>query len=257
MDARQAQRGAAAFLAELPLTLQEDDRLYVHSGSQQSLRDGATCRRRRMPRAASWRHRAHDHILRPHPPAGALFDVVSREDDEFCADLGRPGATAAAAGAGWPCSARWDSPRDGDPAASFAMFDTEQPGNHLLPRAAYDVEAAAARIRENGLPLWLADRLLVGQVSDGQAFHCSRARSSMASPIGECVHRGGMATLWSVTHPGITVPLLMKVPRVSGRRGSGGHCQFRDGADDPAAAVGTCTCRPVSAPAISRARPMS
>ena len=33
--------------------------------------------------------------------------------------------------------------------------------------------------------------------------------------VGECVHRGGMATLWTVTHPGITVPLLMKVPRVS------------------------------------------
>src|SRR6187200_3070183 len=33
--------------------------------------------------------------------------------------------------------------------------------------------------------------------------------------IGECVHQGGMATLWSVTHPGISVPLLMKVPRVS------------------------------------------
>jgi serine/threonine protein kinase len=33
--------------------------------------------------------------------------------------------------------------------------------------------------------------------------------------IGECVHRGGMATLWSVTWPDIDVPLLMKVPRVS------------------------------------------
>jgi serine/threonine protein kinase len=33
--------------------------------------------------------------------------------------------------------------------------------------------------------------------------------------VGECVHRGGMATLWTVTHPGITMPLLMKVPRVS------------------------------------------
>ena len=33
--------------------------------------------------------------------------------------------------------------------------------------------------------------------------------------IGECVHRGGMATLWSVTHPGIAVPLLMKIPRVA------------------------------------------
>src|SRR5438876_2320372 len=33
--------------------------------------------------------------------------------------------------------------------------------------------------------------------------------------IGEQVHSGGMATLWSVTHPGISVPLLMKIPRVS------------------------------------------
>lgn len=32
--------------------------------------------------------------------------------------------------------------------------------------------------------------------------------------VGSCVHSGGMATLWSVTHPGINVPLLMKIPRV-------------------------------------------
>jgi serine/threonine protein kinase len=43
--------------------------------------------------------------------------------------------------------------------------------------------------------------------------------------VGECVHRGGMATLWSVTHPDIAVPLLMKIPRIS------------EG-DDPAAIVG-------------------
>jgi len=33
--------------------------------------------------------------------------------------------------------------------------------------------------------------------------------------IGERVHSGGMATLWSVTHPDIALPLLMKIPRVS------------------------------------------
>jgi eukaryotic-like serine/threonine-protein kinase len=33
--------------------------------------------------------------------------------------------------------------------------------------------------------------------------------------IGDRVHIGGMATLWSVSHPGIEVPLLMKIPRVS------------------------------------------
>jgi len=33
--------------------------------------------------------------------------------------------------------------------------------------------------------------------------------------VGERLHRGGMAVLWSVTHPGIDVPLLMKVPLIS------------------------------------------
>ncbi|MDP2329574.1 MAG: bifunctional serine/threonine-protein kinase/universal stress protein [Reyranella sp.] len=43
--------------------------------------------------------------------------------------------------------------------------------------------------------------------------------------IGECVHRGGMATLWSVTSPDSDTPMLMKIPRVS------------EG-EDPAAIVG-------------------
>jgi nucleotide-binding universal stress UspA family protein len=33
--------------------------------------------------------------------------------------------------------------------------------------------------------------------------------------VGECVHSGGMATLWSVTWPDIDVPMLMKIPLVS------------------------------------------
>jgi serine/threonine protein kinase len=45
-------------------------------------------------------------------------------------------------------------------------------------------------------------KLVSGAVIDGFA-------------IGECAHRGGMATLWSVTRSDIAVPLLMKVPRVS------------------------------------------
>ena len=33
--------------------------------------------------------------------------------------------------------------------------------------------------------------------------------------IGASIHRGGMATLWSVNRPDIAAPLLMKIPRVS------------------------------------------
>jgi diadenosine tetraphosphatase ApaH/serine/threonine PP2A family protein phosphatase len=53
-------------------------------------------------------------------------------------------------------------PRDGNPAASFAMFDTLS-REITYCRVAYDVEAAAMRIRESGLPLWLADRLSIGR----------------------------------------------------------------------------------------------
>ena len=65
--------------------------------------------------------------------------------------------------------------------------------------------------------------------------------------IGECVHHGGMATLWSVTHPDIAVPLLMKIPRVAEGEDPAAIVCFRDGADDPAAAVGPARAGLVSA----------
>ncbi|QDL96565.1 metallophosphoesterase family protein [Rhodopseudomonas palustris] len=53
-------------------------------------------------------------------------------------------------------------PRDGNPAAAYALYDTVK---HELTycRVPYDAGEAARRIRDNGLPLWLADRLLVGR----------------------------------------------------------------------------------------------
>lgn len=53
-------------------------------------------------------------------------------------------------------------PRDGNPAAAYALYDTTK---HELTycRVPYDVEGAARRIRDNGLPVWLAERLLVGR----------------------------------------------------------------------------------------------
>jgi eukaryotic-like serine/threonine-protein kinase len=35
--------------------------------------------------------------------------------------------------------------------------------------------------------------------------------------VEECVHRGGMATLWRVSRPGATMPMLMKVPKLGER----------------------------------------
>jgi diadenosine tetraphosphatase ApaH/serine/threonine PP2A family protein phosphatase len=42
------------------------------------------------------------------------------------------------------------------------MFDTVS-REITYCRVPYDVDAAAARIRENGLPPWLAERLFVGR----------------------------------------------------------------------------------------------
>jgi diadenosine tetraphosphatase ApaH/serine/threonine PP2A family protein phosphatase len=42
------------------------------------------------------------------------------------------------------------------------MFDTDT-REITYCRVPYDVEEAASRIRANGLPTWLADRLLVGK----------------------------------------------------------------------------------------------
>lgn len=53
-------------------------------------------------------------------------------------------------------------PRDGNPAAAYAILDTAQ-GTIILHRVGYDVEAAAAKILEAGLPHRLAHRLAKGR----------------------------------------------------------------------------------------------
>ena len=148
------------FLAELPLTLEQDDRLYVHSEASTPAR---------------WRY--------VQSTADAARSIVATEAHvTFCGHIHLPSLYSMSSTAkmtsfipttGVPVQMlggrRWlavlgsvGQPRDRNPAASFAMFDTGS-GEITYCRVPYDVEAAAARIRENGLPLWLADRLMVGR----------------------------------------------------------------------------------------------
>lgn len=53
-------------------------------------------------------------------------------------------------------------PRDGDPRASYLLYDTEG-GQLARRRLEYDVETAARKIREAGLPEFLAQRLHRGR----------------------------------------------------------------------------------------------
>ncbi|MDQ7065204.1 MAG: metallophosphoesterase family protein [candidate division KSB1 bacterium] len=53
-------------------------------------------------------------------------------------------------------------PRDLDPRAAFAIFDTETKHYELL-RAAYDIQTTQQKILKKGLPYFLAERLAKGQ----------------------------------------------------------------------------------------------
>jgi diadenosine tetraphosphatase ApaH/serine/threonine PP2A family protein phosphatase len=148
------------FLAELPLALQDEDRLYVHSEASSP---------------ANWRY--------VQTTTDAARSIMATESlITFCGHIHRPALYSMSSAAkmtsfvpssGVPVQLlggrRWlavlgsvGQPRDSDPAASFAMFDTAS-REITYCRVAYDAGAAAQRIRENGLPLWLADRLLVGR----------------------------------------------------------------------------------------------
>ena len=51
----------------------------------------------------------------------------------------------------------------------------------------------------------------------------------------ECLHHGGMATLWRVSREDTSMPMLMKVPRIAEGE-EAASVQLRDGAVDPAEA---------------------
>ena len=148
------------FLADLPLTHQEDDRLYVHAEASHPAR---------------WRY-----VLGTSEAARSLEATDAHVT--LCGHIHRPALYSMSAAAKMtsfvPTSnvpvqllggRRWlavvgsvGQPRDGNPAAAFAMFDTTS-REITWCRVPYDVEAAAERIRANGLPHWLADRLRAGR----------------------------------------------------------------------------------------------
>jgi diadenosine tetraphosphatase ApaH/serine/threonine PP2A family protein phosphatase len=147
------------FLAELPLTQIEDDRLYVHSEASQPPRwryVRSTTDAARSIASTGARITFCGHIHRP-----ALYSMsVTAKMTSFVPTTGVP--VQLLSGRHWlAVLGSVGQPRDGDPAASFVTFDTVS-REITYCRVPYDVEAAARRIRDNGLPGWLADRLSVG-----------------------------------------------------------------------------------------------
>jgi diadenosine tetraphosphatase ApaH/serine/threonine PP2A family protein phosphatase len=147
------------FLASLPLTITLDDILLVHASAsspgdwiyvtgpreaEQSLR----CTNARITFCG------HVHVP-------ALYNQAPQR---------APIPFTPAAGVGVPLLAqrRWlgvlgsvGQPRDGHPAACYAIYDTVKRVFTLL-RVPYDNETAARKIKEAGLPLSLSNRLIKG-----------------------------------------------------------------------------------------------
>jgi diadenosine tetraphosphatase ApaH/serine/threonine PP2A family protein phosphatase len=148
-----------AFLAELPLLIEEKDRLYVHGSAFEPdqwhyVTDLYAASKSLMATPAHATFCGHTHVpaLFHMSMTGkfASFEPVARVDipltpqRRWLAVIGSVG-----------------QPRDRDPAACYAVLDDER---YVLTyvRVPYDIESAARKIAAAGLPARLAARLFEG-----------------------------------------------------------------------------------------------
>ena len=148
------------FLNKLPLTAEDDDRLYVHASAASP---------------AAW-----DYVLEERAASRSLMATDAAVT--FCGHTHLPALfymTATAKIAGFDPDAgvampltrqrRWvavigavGQPRDRNPAACYALYD-DGPRSLTYLRVPYDVDTAARKIRDAGLPSFLSARLAWGR----------------------------------------------------------------------------------------------
>ena len=148
------------FLADLPLTLQDESRLYVHA---EASKPKSWIYVKSTVEASTSLSATPAHITfcgHIHTPALYSLSITAKMT-----------AFTPVSGAAVPMlpGRRWlavrgsvGQPRDGNPAAAYALLDTDKK-EIIYCRVPYDVDEAAARIRKAGLPPWLADRLHTGK----------------------------------------------------------------------------------------------
>lgn len=158
----QAQLNATTrtFLAGLPLTHGEEDRLYTHADASNPadwryVTDARGARRSLDATTARLTFCGHTHV----PALFALTATDKTLHHTPLADVMLPLLQ----------SRRWlavigavGQPRDGNPAACYGLLDTARAECGWM-RVPYDIESAARKIRLAGLPEALAARLFEGQ----------------------------------------------------------------------------------------------
>lgn len=147
------------FLRDIPILIEEGEVMYVHASAAQPRewhymvkeRDADICLRYTDKRVVIC-----GHVHRPQyfhamdrrpieaftPPSGVPIPLLRQR--RWVIVLGSVG-----------------QPRDHNPAAAYSVFDAAQ-GRIVMHRIAYDIDTAARKIRDAGLPPSLAERLYTG-----------------------------------------------------------------------------------------------
>jgi diadenosine tetraphosphatase ApaH/serine/threonine PP2A family protein phosphatase len=148
------------FLAGLPVKAEESDRLYVHANAWAPEEWGYIVSAFNAGRSLDSTLSRLTFFGHTHEPC-IYYKGVNGKIEFFIPKEGV--AIPLGSNRRWLINAgAVGQPRDGNPAACYAIFDTE---DNLLTysRVPYDVEAAAGKIRAAGLPEWFGLRLERGR----------------------------------------------------------------------------------------------
>jgi diadenosine tetraphosphatase ApaH/serine/threonine PP2A family protein phosphatase len=149
-----------AFLAALPASVEDEDRLYVHANAWAPLQWGYIANALAAAQSIAATKQRVTFCGHVHEPA--LYHSLPEGGARHFAPT--PGVATPLLG-----SRRWlalpgsvGQPRDGNPAACCALYDGAR-GTLTTLRVAYDHESAARKIVAAGLPESLAKRLTEGR----------------------------------------------------------------------------------------------
>lgn len=148
------------FLARLPLSLRSEDRLYVHASADRPekwvyIREVDAAGRCLSSSDARFIFCGHTHIPAIYYALPGARPIHFSPRNNVAAPLSKLRRHLIVVGA-------VGQPRDGNPAACFALLDTER-HEVTMVRVPYDHEATARKIEASGLPAWLGMRLKIGR----------------------------------------------------------------------------------------------
>lgn len=154
---KQLNRESIDYLSSRPYTYEFEDNLIVHASPDEprrwnyiiSLEDAEQSFAAFTQQLCFIGH-SHTPWVIDLPPTGRMqvrqdYPVIFHEEHRYLINVGSIG-----------------QPRDRNPAAAFGILDTQKK-EYALKRAPYDVNKTQKKIRAQGLPSFLADRLAAGQ----------------------------------------------------------------------------------------------